>query len=305
MHALALDRAEFGPPPPPGRMRSLVLALLAHLLLVGALTWGVNWKRDTVSTVEAELWAAVPREAAPAPVEPPPTPQPPPPPPTPQPKPQPVPEPAPPTPDARRDADIALERQKKEIEARAEEERQQAERELKKRQEQKRRAEAEAREKKRLAAEEKEREKKRAEDARRKLAQAKDAERLEEQKRQEARRQENIRRSLGLAGATGRPDSKGTAQHSASPSADYGSKVAARIRPHIVFIDDAPGNPRAEVEVRAAPDGTILSRKLVKSSGLKAWDDAVLKAIDKAEKLPPDTDGRVPGALIIGFRPND
>ena len=36
--------------------------------------------------------------------------------------------------------------------------------------------------------------------------------------------------------------------------------------------------------MRAAPDGTIVGRKLVKSSGNAAWDDAVLKAIDAREQ---------------------
>jgi colicin import membrane protein len=66
-----------------------------------------------------------------------------------------------------------------------------------------------------------------------------------------------------------------------------------------------PGNPTADVEVRAAPDGTIVSRRLVKSSGNKAWDDAVLRAIDKTETLPRDTDGRVPSLLVIGFKPKE
>ena len=58
-------------------------------------------------------------------------------------------------------------------------------------------------------------------------------------------------------------------------------------------------------EVKVAPDGTILSRKIVQSSGNKAWDDAVLRAIDKTEVLPRDTDGRVPPVLVLGFRPLD
>ena len=73
-----------------------------------------------------------------------------------------------------------------------------------------------------------------------------------------------------------------------------------------VLSDDIAGNPMADVEVRAAPDGTILGTpRLLKSSGVKAWDDAVLKAIVKTEKLPLDTDGRAPATLIIGFRPKD
>ena len=69
--------------------------------------------------------------------------------------------------------------------------------------------------------------------------------------------------------------------------------------------DSVPGNPSAEVEVRAAPDGTITGKRLVKSSGNKAWDDAVLRAIDKTETLPRDTDGRVPPLLVISFRPKE
>jgi colicin import membrane protein len=57
------------------------------------------------------------------------------------------------------------------------------------------------------------------------------------------------------------------------------------------------------VEVRTGPDGAIVSRKVIKSSGNKAWDEAVLKALDKTESLPRDADGRIPSPLVIGFRP--
>ena len=57
--------------------------------------------------------------------------------------------------------------------------------------------------------------------------------------------------------------------------------------------------------MRTSPDGTIVGRKLVKTSGIKAWDEAVLKAIDKTETLPRDTDGRVPSSLTISFKPKD
>ena len=79
----------------------------------------------------------------------------------------------------------------------------------------------------------------------------------------------------------------------------------ARIKPNVVFTDVAPGKPRAEVEVRTLPDGTITGRKITKSSGNAAWDEAVLRAIDRTGSLPRDTDGRVPPALVIGLRPLD
>ena len=72
-----------------------------------------------------------------------------------------------------------------------------------------------------------------------------------------------------------------------------------------VFTEDIAGNAVAEVEVRTTPGGSITSQRLVKSSGNKAWDDAVIKAIIRTETLPLDTDGRVPTPLIIEFRPKD
>jgi len=77
----------------------------------------------------------------------------------------------------------------------------------------------------------------------------------------------------------------------------------AAVKPNIVLTESVPATLRAEVEVRAAPDGTIIGRRLVKSSGNKDWDDAVLRAIDRTEKLPRDTDGRVPSLMTIGFTP--
>ena len=114
-------------------------------------------------------------------------------------------------------------------------------------------------------------------------------------------RENNIKRILGQAGATGEPGSTSTAAHSSGPSASYGGRVKARVRPNIILTDDVAGNPVAEVEVRSGPDGTILSRKIVKSSGVKSWDETVLRAIDKTEMLPRDVDGRVPSPITLVF----
>ena len=121
----------------------------------------------------------------------------------------------------------------------------------------------------------------------------------------EATRVKNLERMMGQIGATGGPGATGTAQQSKGPSDSYGGRVKARVKPNIVFADAIEGNPVAEVEVRCGPDGTIVSRKLVKSSGVKGWDDAVLRAIDKTEILPRDVDGRVPSSLTLVFSPRD
>jgi TonB family protein len=89
----------------------------------------------------------------------------------------------------------------------------------------------------------------------------------------------------------------------------YLQRIAARIKPNITFSDaqleTVVGNPVAEVEVQCAPDGSIVARKLIKSSGYAEWDQAVIKAIDRTQQLPRDIDGNVPTRLNINFRPKD
>lgn len=320
------DRDQFAPPRPPARLRAIALAVLAHAILIAALTWGVNWKSSSdMPAVQAELWSAVPQQAAPRAVEPP---APPPPPQPEPPKPTPVPPPPPPPRQAEpdtREADIAIEREKKRLEQEKKERQQQLEREKRERErkEDERRERLEQEKKERLQKEKAEqqkaeREKERLEklDKQKQLADDKKRQAQEAQRKQEAlekasaqaaeaRRQENIRRMQGLAGATGGENATGTALRNSGPSGSYGGKVAAKVRPNIVYPDAIAGNPRAVVQVRAAPDGTIVGKKLIQSSGNKAWDDAVLRALDKTESLPRDVDGRVPSTLEIGFRPQD
>ncbi len=301
----AADRLDLAPQPEPGALRSFGLALLVHALLIGALTWGINWKHsDPDLSFEAELWSSVPQDAAPKLVEAPPAPPPPPPPP---PQPEPVVKAPPPPPEP--DVDIALEREKK------------RKLELKKKEAELAKAKAEQEKLKALQAK-KDKEQKAKEDlAKRKAEEAKklEAKKAEDKKQDvkdaekkkladaaaEKLRQDNIKRAMGLAGATGGADAKGTALKASGPSASYGGKVRAKVKPNIFFTDDISGNPTAEVEVRSGPDGTILSQRLIKSSGNKAWDDAVIKAIIRTETMPKDVDGRVPTPMILEFRPKD
>lgn len=317
----AADRIEFAPPVQPGRVRALALAVVAHLLLMLALTWGISWNRESDNVAaEAELWSRVPQQAAPPPAAPPVTPAPAPaPPPEPAQKVEPTPAPAP----APSQADIALQREKEEA--------RQKQAELERRQQLEARKEREELEKKKLQAREKreelEREKKlearkqeealkrqqlaekKAAEDRKKEEQAKAAKakarQQEEDRKLAALRDEQMRRIKGLAGATGGAAATGTAQRSAGPSDSYGGRIRARVRPNIVFTDDIAGNPTAEVEVQMAPDGTITSRRLVRSSGVRSWDDAVLRALDRTETLPRDVDGRVHSPLLLAFRPKD
>lgn len=306
----ATDRIEFAPPPPPGRARALALAVLAHVLLMLALTWGITWNRESQDmSVDAELWASVPQEAAPRAAQPEPAPPvvqaPPPPPPAP---PEPKVE-APPPPAPAKEPDIALEREKRRQE---QAERRRAELEEQKKLEARKRQEELEREKKLAEARKKKEEQEKRELAERKaaaekkkqeeLAKAK-AKEQQEAKLRETIRQQQIERMRSLASGTGGENAKGTAARSAGPSDSYAGRIRARVKPNIVFTDDIPGNPTAEIEVRMAPDGTITSKRVVKSSGVSSWDAAVLRALDKTEVLPRDVDGRVHSPLIIEFRP--
>jgi colicin import membrane protein len=315
----AIAHNEFAPPPVGGFGRSLSFALFMHLLLLVAIAFSVQWKTEPNNlSASAELWSAVPVEAAPAANEPEPPP------------PEPVkaveqkPEPPPPPPAApkvnaaaeRAAADIAL---KKELEKKKLEEKKEAELEKKKKLEKdklekekldKEKAKEKEKEKEREKEKAKELEKKKKEEALKKAeAAAKAKEEAKkaaaEEKRTEALRNENLKRMQGMAGASGDEKAKGAALKSSGPSASYAGRIRARIKPNITFTEDVAGNPKAEVEVRTSPDGTILSRKLLSSSGNKAWDEAVLKAIDKTATLPRDEDGRVPPVLEISFRPKD
>ena len=51
--------------------------------------------------------------------------------------------------------------------------------------------------------------------------------------------------------------------------------------------------------------GSIVGKKLVKSSGNPAWDEAVLRAIDRTNSLPRDENGKVPPTLLLEFRPQN
>ncbi|MBM3387777.1 MAG: protein TolA, partial [Betaproteobacteria bacterium] len=95
------EQTEFAPPPEPARGRSFAFAAAAHLVLFLALAWVTRWTtQPQVVSAEAELWSAVPQQAAPRLIEPEATP--------PEPAPRPAPPPKPAPAPEQRDATIAL-----------------------------------------------------------------------------------------------------------------------------------------------------------------------------------------------------
>lgn len=306
------SRDDLLPAQPKGMRRGLALALIAHALLVIALAIGVNWRASEPVGVDAELWAAVPQLAAPAPAAPPP--------PTaaveplaPKPAPEPPrpkaiqPPPAPPEP--RPEAQISVEREKEKLrkERLRKEEQQEELKELreKERREQDKKEQQRKREQQQAATEKALEEKKKKEAEQKLQRQQQEKEQALAQASLNAQREAQMKRIISQAGAAGGSNSTGSAQKSAGPSASYTGRIIGAIRPNIWFPSEVSSNPAAEVEVRVGPDGSILGRRLTHSSGIKEWDEAVLRAIDKTEKLPRDTDGRVVPQMTLVFRPKD
>ena len=268
----------------------LWLALGVHGLLLLALALSMNWKMSDPAPVEAEVWSEIPRVAGGAA-------PPPPPPPREQPVVRRAPEPvkaADPEPEPRRAPDLVIAKTPpKKAEPRKPEPKPepkpQAKPEVAKKPEPQKPAPRKDAPKPETVA----KPSKATDPANRSLSAAE----------LEAQRQANLQRMMSsLGGGSGGP---GAAARSTGPSAGYAGRIIARIKPNIVFTESLNGNPQAVVEVRCSPDGRIMSRRLVSSSGVAAWDEAVLRALDRTEVLPADVDGRVPTLMQLSFKPRD
>ena len=245
------------------RMISGAFASVMHLLFIALLVFGVNWQKKVEPQVNVvDLWSP-PSASKPQPVEPPP---PPPPPPKPEVKPEVTPkvEPAPPKAIVKPEVakpDIALKDKKKEQEEKA----RQLVEEKKKEQAEKER---------RLVEDKQKAEKKREEDARaaQKQQQA-DAQRL-------ATEQAEAQRAVAAQAAAARQ----------SQIDKYKKGIRDKIRRFIVQPPNLQGNPEAEFDVVVLPDGNVLGAKLKRPSGNPAYDNAVERAINRAQPLPMPPD---------------
>jgi colicin import membrane protein len=287
LKSLAIPRDSLRPPSSDNPRLGAALSVLAHTGLIVALAIGVHWHTAEPEGVTAELWSAVPEIAAPR-AEP-------------QPEPVVAPPPAPPVAKppqptaAERDADIAIEKARE----------QKLEKERRDAQEQKAR---EKRQKEESDRKEQERQKTEKERLDREKAEAKEREqdKLDQQRKEQAAaaarekaRQDQLRRMNEQLDGTGAPGSTGTAARDAGPSASYAGRIVARIRPNIQLLFEVAGNPVTEVRLVVMPDGTITKSEIVKSSGVKEWDDAVIRAIEKTAVLPRDENGRVPSPMVL------
>ena len=87
---------------------------------------------------------------------------------------------------------------------------------------------------------------------------------------------------------------------------EYIARIQARVRSMWILPQDIQGNPEAVFLVAQLPTGDVLTVKLLKSSGNKAYDDAVERAILKSSPLPlPASKELFSRELKLTFRPHD
>ena len=269
----ALADARFAARPVP-RLAAAALSLGVHGLFVVMLVFGVSWQTQPAGPVRVDLWEAlptVPPRARPQPA------------PSPEPvkaapakpapvKPAPAPKPAAETPPPRA-PDIALEKKKAEEKAKAE---------------------AAAREKQ-LA------EQKRIEAQRREQEEAELMRRMADEEAAEAA---TLTQQAEARAAASRRQAE-----AASMIAQYRDRISAKVRGNTRLPDNLAGNPEVRIRVRLLPTGEVQSVQLTRSSGNPAYDDAVLRAIEKSSPLPlpADRDARAAFVPELSFvhRPKD
>jgi len=95
-------------------------------------------------------------------------------------------------------------------------------------------------------------------------------------------------------------------QAQAKADVDYIRRIQAKIRGNVTLPPDLNGNPEAIFDVVQLPTGEIIDVQLQKSSGVRAYDEAVQRAILKSSPLPrPDSPDMFRRSLTLKFRPLD
>ncbi len=235
----------------PGRIRAIILAIVVHVAFFALIVFGVTWQSKPTAPLQAELWDKLPpaKTAQPAPPKPEPAkPEPPKPePPKPEPpKPEP-PKPEPPKPEVKPDPP----KPDPAIAEKKEREKKERERLEKKKQDD------EARKKR----EQDEAAKKKREDDKRRL--------------EEARTKQEAEKAREAAAAAKQSEFN-----------RYVNAIQAKIRSKANVPDTVTGQPEVQVRIRLLPGGDVLDFAITRSSGNRAYDAAIERAIRSAQPLP-------------------
>ena len=317
-------------PPEPSRWPSIALAAAVHAGLLAFLFIGVDWQNTEPVAVEAEVWDMVTQAAAPPPPPPPEAAAPAAPsltaiaPPLVE---KPAPPPLPPIdkPVAPKPSDIALAREKRQADQRKlqdEQRQQRQQRQQEKALEEAQRAkdvkaQKKAEQKAQELADKKLLDKQLADKqladkklADKQLVNKKLADKLAKAKSEAAEqanldkaRADEMRRITAGAGTSGEA-AKSTA---ARIDAGYLASITSKIKSTTSYTGsvDVPGNPKVVFTVEELPTGEIISVRLVRSSGIAAFDEAVERGINKASPLPKKKDGTVARTVEVAFSMKD
>ena len=85
--------------------------------------------------------------------------------------------------------------------------------------------------------------------------------------------------------------------------AEYAKKVAEVVRSNLVLLDSVAENSTAVVDIHVSRFGDVISYDLTQRSGSAIWDQAVLRALEKTERLPLDFNQTIPSRIEMAFRP--
>ncbi|CAB3801853.1 hypothetical protein LMG28614_05509 [Paraburkholderia ultramafica] len=85
-------------------------------------------------------------------------------------------------------------------------------------------------------------------------------------------------------------------------SSGYSEKVLRRVRPNIVWAGEIQGLETV-LAVHCAPTGTLLSLTITRGSGDSKWDAAALRAVQRSDPMPLDSNGKTPASFTITLRP--
>jgi colicin import membrane protein len=135
--------------------------------------------------------------------------------------------------------------------------------------------------------------------------------RLQEQVAQEQRALEQQSAERDLRALIAKQQAEAARQASAARTRalnEYIARIQAKVRSNWILPADIQGNPEAIFEIAQLPTGEVLegSIRLIKSSGNKAYDDAVERAILKSSPLPlPESRELFSRELKLTFRPQD
>lgn len=255
------------------------LALGVHALFVLLLVFGVSWQTEHPAPVMVDLWQSLPTaESQPVAVKPPEPAKP-----VPAPKPAPTPKPVAEEPPPPKAPDIALEKKRAETER------------LKKL---KPIQQAEDQARKNAALTEA--------DA---LKKTRDKQQAEQKKQALLRQMETDELKQSMADETAANAARAAKQVAAQAAGarqvalsqaigKYRELISATVRGNTRLPDNLKGNPQVRCLVKLLPTGDVVSVRVTQSSGNSAYDDAVVRAIEKSSPLPLPTEREARAAFV-------